>query len=116
MNVIYAASFLHLFDWDDQVAVSTKLVGLLSTEPGSIIFGHQMGYIRGQRTDTILAIKGVCFLHDVESFKKLWEVAGQETTTKRQVNSGLEKDGPVAEAMRRGDTDRRLLRFRIERT
>lgn len=43
IDIIYAASFFHLFNWDDQVRVAELVVRLLRPVRGSIVFGRQRG-------------------------------------------------------------------------
>ena len=41
IDIIYAASIFHLFNWDDQVRVAEQVVGLLRPVEGSIVFGKR---------------------------------------------------------------------------
>ena len=115
IDIVYAASFFHLFGWEDQATAAVKVVGMLRPVRGSLVFGHQMGYIRAGSQLMAAAPKGSAYLHDVESWRRLWEEVGRDLGIEFEVHAALEADGPVAEAMRRPDPGRRLLRFRIER-
>ena len=41
--VLHAAAFLYLFDWDGQVEVASRLVGLLQDRPGVVMLGRDSG-------------------------------------------------------------------------
>ncbi|KAK3344496.1 hypothetical protein B0T25DRAFT_557171 [Lasiosphaeria hispida] len=44
IDVIYAASFFHLFEWEDQLKVAKRMVGFLrSANPNTLIFGRNGG-------------------------------------------------------------------------
>ena len=115
IDIVYAASFFHLFEWEDQVRAAVKVAGILRPAKGSLVFGHQMGYIKAGSRKMAAAPNGSCYLHDVESWKRLWEEVEKDVGMKFEVQAALEADGPVADSMRRPDADRRVLRFRIER-
>lgn len=72
VSACFCGAFFHLFGEEEQSTIAAKLAGLLSPEPGSMIFG-----VHGGRKQ-----KGVwhptgseryMFCHSPESWKDLWE-------------------------------------------
>ena len=112
-DVIFASAFFHLFDWDDQVTVTKHTVALLKPNKGSFLFGHQLGYSKGKSKDNMPVPGGTCYLHDPESFQKLWTLVGKDTETQWHVSVENDTEGP--EYAKKGDPDYRILRFRVER-
>ncbi|CAF9913778.1 MAG: hypothetical protein ALECFALPRED_001367 [Alectoria fallacina] len=45
INIVYAASFFHLFNWEDQLGMTERVVRLLTPVEGSLILGRQMGNV-----------------------------------------------------------------------
>lgn len=43
INIVNAASFFHLFDWDGQIKAAKRVVKLLEPTSGSLIVGRQGG-------------------------------------------------------------------------
>lgn len=82
-DMIIINMFMHLFDFDNQLKVATRILRLLSHRPGSIILGSQAGVVApieqplkppfdkddSGKTRTV-------FRHSTDSFVKLWEDAG----------------------------------------
>ncbi|KAJ6168339.1 hypothetical protein N7497_001182 [Penicillium chrysogenum] len=81
IDIVNAASFFHLFDWDLQLLVAKRLVGLLQDKPGSLLIGRQI--------DKEAA--GKHYRHDPATWKKFWEQVGAETGTKWEVETRMEK-------------------------
>lgn len=85
LDIINAASFFHLFDWDRQVNVAKQVVKLLRPVPGSLLVGRHSGNVRpGEREGS--EIRGVIYRHDAGSWKRLWEQVGRETGTEWEVD------------------------------
>jgi ubiquinone/menaquinone biosynthesis C-methylase UbiE len=100
-DIIHAASFFHLFEWDDQLKAAERIIRFL--KPGrasnSIILGRQVG------TSTALTLEeykaklaaGVLerrrYVHNVASFQRLWDQAGQSTGTKWRIEGSLSEGG-----------------------
>ncbi|CAF9924009.1 hypothetical protein IMSHALPRED_006057 [Imshaugia aleurites] len=85
MDVVYTASFLHLFGWDDQLKICKRIIKTLKPRKGSTVFGRQMGNLKGQEVPNKSVVgqdSSFIWLHDVESFTRLWDTAGRETGTK----------------------------------
>ncbi|KAH7101119.1 hypothetical protein BKA62DRAFT_704316 [Auriculariales sp. MPI-PUGE-AT-0066] len=69
VSVIHASAFFHLFTQEHQLEVARRCALLLSTEPGSIIFGsHRGALVPGSRGEN----GGHTFAHSPESWKEMW--------------------------------------------
>lgn len=75
VSAIHASSFFHLFDEPQQLELARALAGLLSPEPGSLIFGEHGGKPeKGYRTDAPPRASGdYQFCHSPESWTELWD-------------------------------------------
>ena len=117
IDVVYAASFLHLFGWDDQLRVCKRIIKTLRPTKGSMVFGRQTGNVRGQEVRNPSPVGSdpkIIWRHSVESFTELWEIAGRETGSKWKVWGDLTS----AEGMgpgHWGEDGLRRLRFEVER-
>ncbi|EMD41445.1 hypothetical protein CERSUDRAFT_110022 [Gelatoporia subvermispora B] len=74
VSAIHASSFFHLFDEEGQFLLAQSLAGLLSPEPGSIIFGmHGGAKEKGLNTEGGLRRGSYMFCHSPESWTELWD-------------------------------------------
>ncbi|XP_006457973.1 hypothetical protein AGABI2DRAFT_183081 [Agaricus bisporus var. bisporus H97] len=74
ISVIHASSFFHLFDEEKQLALAKQLASLLSSEPGSIIFGSHGGLAAGGIDQSkIYAGDRQMFCHSPETWTDLWD-------------------------------------------
>lgn len=88
VDIINAASFFHLFDWDDQVRAARRVVQLLKPVPNSMIVGRQAG--KPEAISFAHLEKGASvFWHNVESWKDMWKKVGEETGTEWIVEAKL---------------------------
>ena len=70
VSVIHASSFFHLFSETRQLQLARALAGLLSPEPGSVMFGSQIGSpVKGLKQSSN---GGRMFCHSPESWRELW--------------------------------------------
>ncbi|KAF2822198.1 hypothetical protein CC86DRAFT_373368 [Ophiobolus disseminans] len=88
LNIVLAHSFFHLFDWDDQVKAAKRVVQLLKTEPGVMVFGRQ-GALVDAGSFEYANKEQRAYWHNVESWDKLWKQVGDETGTKWEVEASL---------------------------
>ncbi|KZM22095.1 hypothetical protein ST47_g6788 [Ascochyta rabiei] len=119
LDIVHAASFFHLFDWDGQVAAAKKIVGLLNPASDGLIIGRQVG--RSEAGDFTAQVEQTKsrYWHSPESWAKLWEQVGNETGTKWKVESEFDesvdvfrKRGGMADFIPR---DTKFMRFVIRK-
>jgi hypothetical protein len=88
LNIVHAASFFHLWDWDEQVKAAKRVVGLLKAEPGAMVFGRQGGMPEAGKISQ--AKKELnSYWHNPESWARLWKQVGDETGSEWEVTSSL---------------------------
>ncbi|KAG4438614.1 hypothetical protein IFR05_005897 [Cadophora sp. M221] len=103
IDIIYAGSFLHLFDYQTQVEVCKRIVKLLREKKDSLILGRQVGNTVAGEFIQETNLGGIMYRHSGESFKKMWDEVGEETGTKWRVEydfvllEGLRKEGDEVE-------------------
>lgn len=88
-DYIYAASFFHLFGWDEQEQAFSRAVRLLKPRAGSLIFGRQT-CTEGEAhvLDHHATRSGNMFRHNKESFKKLIEEVSAKVGVDLEVEIG----------------------------
>ncbi len=118
IDVVYAASFLHLFGWDDQVKICKRIIKTLKPQKGSMVFGRQTGNVRGREVPNTPRVSNdsaaMIWRHDVGSFARLWDEAGRETGTMWKTWGELDE----LEGMTTGhwaEEGIRRLKFQVER-
>jgi SAM-dependent methyltransferase len=115
MDIVYASAFIHLFDWEGQVNCCIGLTKLLKPEKGALLFGSQAGRddageFKNTRGD--LESNQTRYRHNPESFKRMWDVVGERTSSKWYVTAGLQlREGRTESES--GSTGR--IHFRVER-
>jgi len=70
---IHASSFFHLFDEEGQLHLARALAGLLSPEPGSMIFGLHLGLAEKGFLSSWVTRGRSCFCHSPESWERVWD-------------------------------------------
>lgn len=90
IDIVNAASFFHLFNWNQQLLVAKRIVGLLQDKPGSLLIGRQIGLVNPPPPEDKEAA-GKHYRHDPATWKKFWEQVGAETGTKWEVETRMEK-------------------------
>ena len=70
---IHASSFFHLFDEEKQLNLARALAGLLSPEPGSMIFGVHIGSPEKGFQPSISGRDHHLWCHSPESWTELWD-------------------------------------------
>lgn len=74
VSAIHASSLFHLFDEQQQFELAKITAALLSSAPGSMIFGsHGADFTKGSRTETYGNRTLSLFCHSPESWKALWD-------------------------------------------
>lgn len=121
IDVLQASMFLHCFDMPTQMRACKRIIALLRPVPGSMILGRSGGVCAGAREEQVQgplgglgATKRTNYLHDVASFKMMWDDVGRQTGTRWAIDIVQEK---VQDAGRLyfGENDHRWLRFEIVR-
>ncbi|KAI0322178.1 hypothetical protein OF83DRAFT_20012 [Amylostereum chailletii] len=72
VSAIYTSSFFHLFDEEGQFHLARAMAGLLSPEPGSMIFGQHSGLPEKGFRPSSMTGKPV-FCHGIDSWRELWD-------------------------------------------
>lgn len=86
-GIVHAGLFLHLFDWDQQLAVCEKIIRLMSGEKGSLFLGEMVGCEGGGERCKGKGIKfwekgeRKQYLHDEKTFEKMWGEVADRTRT-----------------------------------
>ena len=88
INVVYASSFFHLFDWEGQIKVAKRIIRLLKPAYGSLILGRQGGKTEAGDL-THLKRELTSYWHNAESWTKLWKQVSEETGTEWKVDAVL---------------------------
>ena len=117
IDIVHASSLLHLFTWEEQVIVTSRLVGFMKARPGSLMLGRHVGAVnageyRGLSEGT------TTYRHNVESFQRLWEEVGEKTDSSWKVDARLDlKD--IIDGVNMGqkwtESGTRRLHFTVER-
>ncbi|MCJ1398105.1 hypothetical protein MMC11_001302 [Xylographa trunciseda] len=123
VDVVYTASFLHLFGWAEQVRVGKRIVRLLKGGKGGVVFGRQVGTLRPGEYRRTAEGGGSRYRHDGESFKRMWEQIGRETGTEWRVEVQMDEvtgwrngsDQIDKDGKKWSDEHTRRLRFEVER-
>ena len=92
IDIVYAASFLHLFNWEQCMRTCRHIIGLLKAQPGSLFFGRQLGNVEPGELVSRFDPSKSRYKHNGESFKRLWRDLGEETGTTWEVEAGLDPD------------------------
>lgn len=117
IDIVFAGSFFHVFDWDAQLRISKRLARLMRKVPGSLVFGHHLGHVAPDTYPLGLGA-GSVYAHDEGSLQRMWTQVGLETESKWRVEAELEGTGkPVGftKEGKWGDPGRRYMRFVVRR-
>ncbi|KAI0087629.1 hypothetical protein BDY19DRAFT_954634 [Irpex rosettiformis] len=71
VSALFAGSFFHLFSFDQQYEIARALAGLLSPQPGSVLFGLH-GAIAGRGFWQPEGVQYKMACHSPESWKEMW--------------------------------------------
>lgn len=78
-KVIHAGLFLHLFSWEKQLIVCERVIKLLEKEKGALFVGETAGNATpGERLEGNGKFKTNIYIHNGESFEKLWKEAAEK--------------------------------------
>lgn len=85
VEIVHVGAVFHLFEWEQQVVLASKLATLTSRKEDAVIFGYQFSspnpgvHMLGPKKEAKV------FGHDKGSWTKLWEEVGEATGTKWRV-------------------------------
>lgn len=92
-DMIHAASFFHLFSWDDQVDAISRAFGLLKPKAGSVVFGRQTAVSQAKEVEHPANKRsGNMFHHDMDSFQRMVKEVGERMKIKLMVFVAQQKD------------------------
>lgn len=118
VDIMHAASFFHLFTYEQQLEVGKRIVKLLRPVEGSLLLGRMLGdadpgLLRSNDGKTTL------YRHNEESWAGLWREVGELTGTKFEVESCLvDTPGHAYKTAENGPAwinNPKLLRFSVKR-
>lgn len=115
IDIVWAASFFHLFPRPRQLTAAKTVVALLKPKPGSLVLGRQLGSVRPGEYDVMKDGRWQ-FRHDVRSWTEFWDEVGRETGTSWRVEASLDEvDFGYEQNREWGDPDMRRLLFQVVR-
>ena len=88
IDIVFASSFLHVWDWDDMVKVVKYLVYMTRPQPGSMVVGKQLGSVNARQYHMPTS-SGFNYRHNVESMRRFWQQIGEETETNWKVEADV---------------------------
>jgi hypothetical protein len=80
MDIVFAASFIQLFSYKDQVEVCKMIARLLKEKKGSMLFGRQVGSLKSGWTEKDR--KTTMYRHNEETFRRMWKEVEEATGTR----------------------------------
>ncbi|KAI0066447.1 hypothetical protein BV25DRAFT_1820395 [Artomyces pyxidatus] len=92
VSAIHASAFFHLFEEAEQLHLARALSGLLSPEPGSMIFGQHVALPEKGLRKSWLTGRST-FEHSPESWKEMWEGIFREVGAEVEVDARLSRVG-----------------------
>ena len=90
MDVVFANSFLHVWDWDEMIVAAKRLVSLTKAKKGSMIVGRQLGGVNAS-SHQMPTKGGSNWRHNVESMGEFWTQVGKETGSEWEVEAALDE-------------------------
>lgn len=116
VDIVNAASFFHLFNWNHQITIAKRVISLLHARPGVLLIGRQVGRVDPPEPDE-QENAPEHYRHDVASWKKFWECVGRETGTRWEVDAWMENWEGADRVMKNyhGGLETYKLRFVVRR-
>lgn len=88
VDICHVGMVLHIFDLEGQTAACERLVEFMADRPGVRVVGSSAG-----RTEATVWNEGIGgkpnYMHNVESFEKMWEEVGRRTGTRWTVSAWM---------------------------
>jgi hypothetical protein len=114
ISFLNSGFFLHLWDWDGQIRVVKQMLKLIRPERGSLITGVSFGSHSPGEWDNNPHGGQPMFVHDNNTFSRMWNQIERETSTKFAIHTELET-AEGFDQLRQGDSKGRLQRWVVER-
>lgn len=90
IDVVWAGSLLHFWNYQGQLESLLRLINLCSKEEGVILCGRQLGSVLAGEYEMTGLTDEITYRHNVESMKGLWFDVQQRTNSRWQVEAALE--------------------------
>ncbi|GFN13718.1 hypothetical protein ABZX51_006777 [Aspergillus tubingensis] len=103
VDIINAASFFHLFDWDTQVKLAKQVIKLLRPKAGSMVVGRHVGDYNSREV-WANELDSKIWRHNLDSWRRLWEQVGRETRTEWSVDVTGEEWKGITKVAHNGET------------
>ncbi|KAJ5675453.1 hypothetical protein N7462_008350 [Penicillium macrosclerotiorum] len=90
IDVIFASSLFHMWDYDTQLRVATRMAKFCTDKEGVMISGRQMGSLVGGHYNMAGMKDGAMhYRHDTKTMEDFWRKVGEATQTVWKLESGL---------------------------
>ncbi|KAL4945864.1 hypothetical protein BDV06DRAFT_3816 [Aspergillus oleicola] len=95
IDIVFASSLLHLWDYGTQLKVALRLVRLLRDHPGVMVVGRQMGSLYAGEYPLTGFSNGTQYRHNPESIKGIWQDIEEAIQSRWKVEASLTEDDVV---------------------
>ncbi|RDW76601.1 class I SAM-dependent methyltransferase [Aspergillus mulundensis] len=111
IDIVFASSLLHLWNYAEQLKATTQLVRLLRDQVGVMVVGRQLGSLFAGEYPLTGFNDGTQYRHNLESLKGLWHDVGQATSTQWKVEARLEMEDLLRQNLDAswGDSNMRMI-------
>lgn len=90
IDIIHAAALFHLFGWEDQVKLGTRLVQFFKPEArDAMIVGRQIGTFAPMDLASHRKQGSGWYRHNMQTWQQLWDEVGQNTGSRWKVEGSL---------------------------
>ena len=96
MDVVFANSFLHVWDWHDMIVATKRLVSFTKANKGSMVVGRQLGSVNAI-SHAMPTKGGSNWRHNVQSMERFWKQVGEETGSEWKVEAALDDGAELKE-------------------
>ena len=91
IDIVNANSLFHLFTWEEQIMVTSRLVSFMKDRPGSMILGRQVGAVEAGEYRA-LNEGATTYRHNVDSFRRLWKEVERKMESSWEVDARLDME------------------------
>ena len=95
-DIVFASSFLHVWDWDEMILAAKGLVAMTQPRPGSTVVGKQLGSYKAGRYKMPTS-SGYNYRHNADSIKRFWDQVGRETDSSWTVEADTYQGAELAQ-------------------